>query len=203
MEDETIKDPMSPHPLDEDAVDEAIDMDAAADGKEDEETMDEEAPKSDAPFGSGTPFGSPTAWIVGATPSVFGERSSQTGAPPSFGFSSQAEQDIVSGSFLNIKPPGTSTAPPVFSFGTASSITLPTPSLPAPAASSPFGAFASSTGATFGSFGSTPGSSMPALPLFASHPLASTGADASHSLVAIDEGGEEMEDEDGDMDAET
>jgi colicin import membrane protein len=54
------------------------------------------------------------------------------------------------GAFLDIKPPGTTDTPPVFTFGTTTSIVLPTPSIQQPALS-PFGAFGSSTSSHFGS----------------------------------------------------
>lgn len=187
MEDETVKEEVESHPLDEDdaGVDEAVDMDAAVDTKEEEEeSMEEdESSKTDVGFGSGAPFGSGT-WGVGAA--------------TSFGFSKPTEASTGSGSFLNIKPPGSSTAPHVFSFGATSSITLPTPSLPVPATASPFGAFGSSSVTSFGTFGAAPPASMSALPLFGSTAFAST----STSLEAADEGAEEMEDGEGDMDAE-
>jgi hypothetical protein len=202
MDDETVKDAMSPQPLDEEAADELSEMDAAADGKEEEVPMEEEGAKADAEFGSGTPFGSNAVW--GANPSPFGEASAVARGPSSFGFSGRAESGTGSAAFLNIKPPGTSTEAPIFSFGAASSITLPTPSLPNPAATSPFGAFASSAVASFGGFGSpAPGSSMSALPLFGSPFAASTSASGAQVLGAVEEGGEEMEDGEGDMDADT
>jgi hypothetical protein len=211
MDDETVKDAMSPHPLDEEAVDDASEMDAAADGKEEEVPMEEEGSKTDAAFGSGTAFGSGAgtafgsgaAW--GSNPTTFGETSTLAGGPASFRFSGQVESSTVSSSFLNIKPPGTSTEAPVFSFGHGSSITLPTPSLPNPAATSPFGAFASSTVLSFGGFGSTaPGGSVSALPLFGSSPFGGPATSASGpQILEATDGGEEMEDGEGEMDAES
>lgn len=67
----------------------------------------------------------------------------------------------LGGSFLDMKPPGSSSAPPTFSFGNSSSIQLPLPSLPL--TQSPFGAFGPST-----SFGSASGNVMVSLPLFGS-----------------------------------
>jgi nucleoprotein TPR len=218
MEDEPVKERTSPHPLEEDddaGADDAIEMDAAADAKdgEEEESMEEEsAMKADAPFGAGAAFGSTPSWS--STPIAFGQPSSSlvggVAPPTTFGFSKPAELGASgsSASFLNIKPPGSSTAPPVFSFGTTSSITLPTPSLPAPVAPSPFGAFASSTSTpTFGSFGSVAGGgagpstsmSLFGSPVFGgSAPIAAV---ALGSTDAADEGAEEMEDGEGDMDA--
>ena len=71
--------------------------------------------------------------------------------------------------FLNMRPPGSSTSPPTFSFGSSSSIKLPTPAQSAPAAPSPFGAF--SAGGTFGSaFGENKGTPLSSHTLFGSAP---------------------------------
>jgi hypothetical protein len=81
-------------------------------------------------FGSGT-----------AKPFVFGQ-SSGFGGGGTFGSSaaptllgkkpeaSSASTSAFGGAFLDMKPPGNLTAPPLFSFGSSSSITLPTPSNP-------------------------------------------------------------------------
>ena len=212
MEDEPVKEETSPHPLDEDdaGADDIIEMDAAADAKdgEEEESMEEEAVKADAPFGgAGAAFGSTPSWT--SPPTAFGQQPAGGGPTATFGFGKPAEPGAAgsSASFLNIKPPGSSTAPPVFSFGTTSSITLPTPSLPAPLASSPFGAFGSST-PTFGSFGSVGGGaggpSSTSLSLFGSPVFGGSAPSAAvlGATVAADEGADEMEDGEGDMDAE-
>lgn len=225
MEDETVKDGLSPHPIDEDdvVVDDTVEMDAAADAKDgEEEAMEEDAVKADVPFGGvGAAFGSTSSWAAAA--SAFGQPSALPpggggvgGPPTTFGFGQPAESSSGSAPFLNIKPPGSSTAPPVFSFGATGSITLPTPSLPAAAASasSPFGAFGggpsapSAFGSSFGGGGGGPllssASSSTAVPLFGS-PVFGAGSAAALGPplgTAHDEGADEMEDGEGDMDAE-
>lgn len=215
MEDEPVKEETSPHPLDEDdaGADDIIEMDAAADAKdgEEEESMEEEAVKADAPFGgAGAAFGSTPSWS--STPTAFGQQPAGGGPTTTFGFGKPAEPGAAgsTASFLNIKPPGSSTAPPVFSFGSTSSITLPTPTLPAPLASSPFGAFGSSSTPTFGSFGSVgggvggPSSTSTSLSLFGSPVFGGSAPSATvlGGTAAADEGADEMEDGEGDMDAE-
>lgn len=134
-------------------------------------------------FASGataTPFGS--SFGVGATP-TFGQASTfgaggafgsgvAPGSLSAFGSSGFGVQNtgegggsagFGSGSFLNMKPPSSSTGPPQFSFGTSSSITLPTPSSVSPQASM-FNAFASPPANPFGGQPSTSASSSK--PLF-------------------------------------
>jgi nucleoprotein TPR len=69
---------------------------------------------------------------------------------PSAPFASTGFPASSGGAFLDMKPPGTTDTPPIFTFGTSSSIVLPTPSIQQPALS-PFGAFGSSTSSHFGS----------------------------------------------------
>jgi hypothetical protein len=124
------------------------------------------APASTGAFGSGSTksfvFGQ--ASQPGTTTSTFGVQASSFGGGAAFGatsvFGKNAEatstsafggvdkkSEVVStsafgGAFLNMKPPGSSTEPPQFSFGSSSSITLPTPSSISPQASL-FNAFSS------------------------------------------------------------
>jgi hypothetical protein len=119
------------------------------------------------PFASSFPSGGIQA---GAT--IFGQSSSVVAPQPSsFGSSVVPPSDETAsndastgGAFLDIKPPGSSATPPVFTFGSSSKITLPTPSLPPPA--NPFGTFGATT--SFGSFGAPAGGIMPSIPLFGS-----------------------------------
>jgi nucleoprotein TPR len=83
-------------------------------------------------FGQASGFGS-----ASSGGSFFGAKSTTTGTTgaSSSGFGG-------SSSFLNMKPPGSSTTAPTFTFGSSSSITLPTPSNPSPQANM-FSAFSS------------------------------------------------------------
>jgi len=96
---------------------------------------------SSAGFGaaSSTGFGGkPSTGFGIASSSGFGSTGSAGfGSPASAGFGSS------SSSFLNMKPPGSSSTVPTFSFGSSTSIVLPTPSAPAVARTNPFGAFSS------------------------------------------------------------
>lgn len=142
----------------------------------------------------GSPFGTTTSFS-GSPAAAFGQTTTSFGGSPAFGSGTAPGSTGLSGfgsttapsgfggtaplpaasahssfgsSFLNIKPPGDTTAP-TFSFGSSTKpIVLPTPTLTAPAPS-PFGAFAGSsfgTGTSFGGSFGTP-SSQP----FGSRPL--------------------------------
>ena len=128
------------------------------------------------------------------TPSFKNPFASNTlgGPAPVFGQAASAVPSS-SGGFLNMKPPGSTTAPPTFSFGKNSgSISLPIPSQSAPAPS-PFGAFGGAFGgspATFGSFGGS--DAQPKAPQFGS-PLFGAPASTDEKEDEEKEEGEEME----------
>jgi nucleoprotein TPR len=135
--------------------------------------------------GQTSTFGAPSAFgqgFQGSAPTGFG--SMATSSTPSSGFGN---------SFLNMKPPGSSTTAPTFSFGGSSTIKLPTPSQTAPTPS-PFGAFGERR-TSFGSFGGGSASGgMSNLPLFGT-PAAQPAAEELPE--AADE--DEMEDGEGEM----
>jgi hypothetical protein len=135
--------------------------------------------------GQTSSFGAPGAFGQGFQgPTSFGSMATSS-TPPASGFG---------GSFLNMKPPGSSTTAPTFSFGGSATIKLPTPSqaIPTP---SPFGAFGGGS-TSFGSFGGGGGvgSGMSTRPLFGS-PAAPPAAEEQPE--AVDE--DEMEDGEGEM----
>ena len=141
-------------------------------------------------FGSGNPFGSGGTFGMPAAPLAFGSSSTLAKKETDLGESSPKPTSgdeppaFGGGAFLNMKPPG-STKAPKFTFGSSSSITLPTPAKGLPAASA----------TTFGVFGQGPGGASPfgggmsqAQPLF--------GAPSSMKPAAVyDESGEAEEDE--------
>jgi nucleoprotein TPR len=129
--------------------------------------------KSTPSLGSSPAFGT-TSTFGGGVPSSNLFQNSQSGAlnslTPAAAPMTQSTSSFGS-SFLNMKPPGSGTAPTLSFTSSSGSITLPTPSLTAPAPS-PFGGF---SGSGFGSgttFGSSFGSSNP--PSFGSRPLFGT-----------------------------
>lgn len=100
---------------------------------------------------------------------VFGQSSSVAVSGASGFGSVSALPASSSGSFLNIKPPGSSSFPS-FSFGSPESIKLPMPSQ-SNVAPSPFGAFSGSS--SFGlTFGTSPSTAI-SVPLFGAFPAAS------------------------------
>jgi nucleoprotein TPR len=128
-------------------------------------------------FGAGTTFGQ---GFKGPTTSTFGTMA--TSSPSAGGFGS---------SFLNMKPPGSSTTTPTFSFGTSGTITLPIPTQTAPIAS-PFGSFGGGS-TSFGSFGGG-GGGMSTRPLFGAPEV--QPAMEEHPAAADED---EMEDGEGEM----
>ena len=142
-----------------------------------------DASKAASLFGSSTAtFGQPSI-LFGASPSA---------ALPAIGtFSSDTAPPFGSAAFLNIKPPGSSAAPPTFMFGSSSNITLPTPMLPTAPGPSPFGAFgpAGSTSSFGTAFGAAP--TLQAQPLFGA-PLAPASQETEEH---------EMDEGEGSMDA--
>lgn len=117
------------------------------------------------PFASGStnPFGSSTS------PMIFGQPTSLSATTTTVASSIGSGSGSGGGGFLDMKPPGSSSGPPAFSFG---QIKLPMPSQTVPTPS-PFSAFTagSTFGSSFGGFGAFGESqSLPARPLFGSSP---------------------------------
>ena len=108
-------------------------------------------------FGSGATFGSTS---FGKKPEGASASASGFGANKAEGTTTATASGF--GAFANIKPPGTSPAPPAFTFGTSGSITLPTPSSISPQQTM-FNAFSSPN--PFNAGGVTTGGVTP-LPLF-------------------------------------
>lgn len=142
-------------------------------------------------FGSGPTTGFGTATSFG-TPSIFGATMKpETATGQTSGLSS-------SGSFLNMRPPGSSTAPPQFTFGTSSNIKLPTPSTTGPPQTNMFNAFPNPFGGPIPSVTGTTGStSATTMPLFS--------RTEEKEVKAIEEGDdeEEEEQEEGEMEEES
>ncbi|GKY93679.1 hypothetical protein MPSEU_000335200 [Mayamaea pseudoterrestris] len=115
-------------------------------------------------FGGGFGGGFGAAFGSSSAGPTFGQAATSA---PITGFGALASSaPSTGGAFLDIKPPGSSSTAPLFSFGNSSSITLPIPTQPPPA-SSPFGAFntTSSTGTGGFSFGQS-STTFGARPLF-------------------------------------
>lgn len=115
---------------------------------------------SGTPFGGGTPFGiAPTFGSGKAGASLtFGSSSTVPKMGSEKGESSSAKASVIGkpssfggGAFLNLKPPGSTGAAPKFSFGSSTSITLPTPAKGTPSSSARFGAFGQGSASPFGS----------------------------------------------------
>lgn len=123
--------------------------------------------------GQGSTFGQVSGFgSASSGGSLFGVKPA-TGASTSSGFGSGS-------GFLSMKPPGSSTAAPTFTFGSSSSIVLPTPANPSPQANM-FSAFSSQNQA----------------PSFTAKPLFSVKREEAKDEEK--EEGEEGEEEDGEM----
>ncbi|KAG7373149.1 TPR/MLP1/MLP2-like protein [Nitzschia inconspicua] len=134
-------------------------------------------------FGSATSTGFSSALTPGMS-SIFGGSKKPEGEPK------QSSDLPSSGSFLNIKPPGSSTVTPHFSFGTSSNIILPTPSTNLSTQGNMFNAFTN----PFGGAGASVSSGASTKPLF------STNEEKEESKDV--EAGEE-EEEEGEMEEES
>jgi nucleoprotein TPR len=185
---------------DDDVV--VVDIDDGANDDEEVEGLEIDEPEE--PKKPDTPMAAPASFFGGAmgtgqtstfgAPSAFGQ-GFQGSAPTGFGSmaTSSTPSSGFGNSFLNMKPPGSSTTAPNFSFGGSATIKLPTPSQTAPTPS-PFGAFGERR-TSFGSFGGGSASGgMSNLPLFGT-PAAPPAAEELPE--AADE--DEMEDGEGEM----
>jgi hypothetical protein len=115
---------------------------------------------SDTPFGGGTPFGMASTFGSGKAGAslTFGSSATVPKMGPEKGESSSAQASVTDkpssfggGAFLNMKPPGSTGVAPKFSFGSSTSITLPTPAKGTPSSSARFGAFGQGSASPFGS----------------------------------------------------
>jgi hypothetical protein len=89
---------------------------------------------------------------------TFGSSATVPKMGPEKGESSSAQASVTDkpssfggGAFLNMKPPGSTGVAPKFSFGSSTSITLPTPAKGTPSSSARFGAFGQGSASPFGS----------------------------------------------------
>lgn len=101
-----------------------------------EPAMGQTAPSEPAPSFGQVSFG--TGSSLGGN--LFGRKDPTTAITMGSGFGGTSTGFGSGSAFLNIKPPGSSAAPPTFSFGSSASIVLPTPANPSPQ-SSMFSAF--------------------------------------------------------------
>jgi hypothetical protein len=175
---------------DNDETDEAIGMLAEGDDEDEDDdgAVIEVEPDTDEPR-TATPFG------MQATMTPFGGFGSGTAVPILGQGSGFGSTMTGGGAFLDIKPPGSSSAAPTFSFGSSPSITLPMPSqtLSAPSPFGVFGGGTASTGSAF-TFGQS-STSFAAAPLFGS-PTATTA-----DVMEDDQEEDKMEDNEGEMEA--
>ena len=149
----------------EDSAMEAVDTTSASQDEKGEASAESKpAPFGMAPNPFATSAPAPIAVVFGQSSTIAGGGfgAVATSGTGSFG-SAPVNPAAFGGAFLNIKPPGSSATPPTFSFGSSSTIKLPTPSQNPPAIS-PFGAFNTPTT----SFGSS--APAPAVSLFGAPP---------------------------------